>query len=403
MVMIIYYYAIEETESIIYKDIQIMNLKQNILILSCAALLTACGGGGGASDNISTAETTSVVSSTTGTGTTGITNPSNKAIQSGQITDNTTGEPLVNVKVSIGTESTITDAEGYYTLSNLTANQEVVVNFEKEGYLLGSTEINLKSFADDNTLSPNYLEFKMRSHKYSWEHESDKALFGDSIDVDAAYVDKNGNPYNGTMLAELTILDLTTVEGKTLFTGSFKGINSNGDIVQFESYGLISLLLEDNNGNALEFAKDEIGTLKFNYVSSSVNLDTIPMWYYDYDQGLWVEEGYAELQADGTYKGEISHLGTWALNKPLEEDPGLYRGRIIDENGAPVGDVRVYATGKNWVSSDLTTDENGVFELKVIPGEDFELTAYDYQDKFGASYNNTIAAVASGDVVEDRG
>ncbi|HIQ26995.1 MAG TPA: hypothetical protein EYH42_00665, partial [Sulfurovum sp.] len=63
-----------------------MNLKQNILILSCAALLTACGGGGGASDNISTA----------GTGTTGITNPSNKAIQSGQITDNTTGEPLVN-------------------------------------------------------------------------------------------------------------------------------------------------------------------------------------------------------------------------------------------------------------------------------------------------------------------
>jgi len=85
----------------------------------------------------------------------------------------------------------------------------------------------------------------------------------------------------------------------------------------------------------------------------------------------------------------------------LEEDPGIYRGRIIDENGVPIGDVRVYAVGENWVSSDLTTDENGIFELKVIPGDDFELTAYDYQDKYGASYNNTIAAIASGDVVEN--
>ncbi len=380
------------------------NLKTIGTLTVTIFFLTACGGGGGSTTLDVTSNGTTVSTETTAsTITTSTSSLSTKAIHSGQIIDNTTGDPIADVKVSIGDTVTTTDTEGYYTLSNLTANKEVVVNFEKEGYLLGSTEINLKLFSDDNTLSPNYLEYKMRTHKYRWEHESDKALFGGSIDIDAAYVDKNGKPYNGTMSAELTILDLTTVEGKTLFTGSFKGINSNGDIVQFESYGFISLLLEDNNGNALEFSKDEIGTLKFNDVPSSVNLDTIPMWYYDYDQGLWVEEGYAQLQEDGTYKGEISRLGTWALNKPLEEDPGIYRGRIIDENGAPVGDVRVYATGENWVSSDLTTDENGVFELKVIPGEDFELTAYDYQDKFGASYNNTIVAVASGDVVEDRG
>ena len=361
-----------------------MNLKQNILILSCAALLSGCGGGTGSSTN-------------------GITNPSNKAIQSGQITDNTTGEPLVNVKVSIGNESTTTDVEGYYTLSNLTANKEVVVNFEKEGYLLGSTEIKLKALSDDNKVSPNHIEFTMHVQDYTWEQESTKEIASPRISINAftAYNYMNGNPFNGSTVVSLTILDNNEQALLTNFPGGFKGINTNGSLVQFKSYGLINIEVKDINGDILQLAQEETATLVFKQESSSEKLDTIPMWYYDYDQGLWVEEGYAQLQEDGTYKGEISHLGTWALNKPLEEDPGIYRGRIIDENGTPVGDVRVYAIGKNWVSSDLTTDENGIFELKVIPGDDFELTAYDYQDKFGASYNNTIAAVASGDVVED--
>ena len=57
----------------------------------------------------------------------------------------------------------------------------------------------------------------------------------------------------------------------------------------------------------------------------------IPLWFYDYLQGLWIEEGYAELQTDGTYKGEISHPGTWSLNQPIENAPGIYRGHIINE------------------------------------------------------------------------
>ena len=361
------------------------HIKQSILILSLATLFAGCGGGG----STSTSTSTSTLA------------PASKAVQQGQVTDHATGKPMASVKVSIGEYTTTTDENGFYTLSDLTANEEVVINFEKEGYLLGSTQIQLKAVSDDNTVSPNYLEYAMHAHKYRWDYESTEGINGRSIMIDASYVDIDGNPYSGTISAELTVLDLATDEGKALFSGSFKGINSNGDIVQFESYGLTSILLEDSNGSTLSFANGETGTLIFNKISSSENANIIPLWYYDYNQGLWFEEGYAELQEDGTYKGEISHLGTWSLNKPLEDDPGIYRGRIIDKNNAPIGNVRVYAVGENWVSSDLTTDENGIFELKVIPDENFELTAYDYQNKYGASYNDTIAAIASGDVVEN--
>ena len=362
-----------------------------LLLVMLVTLLTGCGGGSGSVSSLDTS--TSTLNST----------PVAKTVHEGQVKDSLTGKGLENVKVSIGDSNTTTNINGYYTFSDLTPSDEVVVNFEKEGYLLGSTNIQLKSLSGDNTTASNYLEYTMRAHNYQWDYDStggvDNAYV--TIDTSVSYIDSTGNTYNGTISAELTILDIATDEGKTLFSGSFKGINSNSDIVQFTSYGLSSIQLKDNNGNVLSFSNGATATLIFNSISSSENPDTIPLWYYDYDQGLWFEKGYAQLQDDGTYKGEISHPGTWSLNIPLEEDPGIYIGRIIDIDGKPIGDVRVYAVGENWVSSDLTTNENGVFELHVIPDEPFELTAYDYENKYGASYNGSIAAISSGDVVED--
>ena len=353
-------------------------------------LLTGCGGGGSVGSYGSSSDTSTSTAVT-------------KAIHEGQVKDSITRNGLPDVKVSIGDSTTRTDENGYYIFSDLTPSDEVVVNFEKEGYLLGSTKIQLKSLSGDNTTASNYLEYTMRAHNYQWDYDNTGEIDNAYLNIDASvsYSDLEGNPYTGTISAELTILDIATDEGKSLFSGSFKGINSNGDIVLFESYGLISIQLKDNNANTLSFANGETGTLTFDKISSQEAADTIPLWYYDYDQGLWFEEGYAELKEDGTYRGEISHLGTWSLNIPLEEDPGIYIGRIIDVNGAPIGDVRVYAVGENWVSSDLTTNENGVFELHVIPDESFELTAYDYENKYAASYDRSIAAISSGDVVED--
>jgi len=387
-------------------------IKQSVLILSFATFVAGCGGG---SSSTSTGTNTSTSTPTVATESTEApiteaptpplltTAPTAKAVHSGQVKDDSTGEGLANVTVSLGESTTTTDAEGFYTFSNLTVSEEAVVNFEKEGYLLGSTQIQLKSLLGDDTASSNYLEYAMHTNDYQWDYNSSDEIDGAHIMIDASvsYRDINGKSYNGTNTAKLIYFDITSDEGKAAFPGAFKGINSNGTLVQFDTYGLISILLEDSNGDRLRLAEGETAALRFDKVSSLEKPETLPLWYYNYDQGLWLEDGHAQLQEDGTYKGEISHLGTWSLNRPLEDDPGIYLGRIIDENGSPIGNVRVYAVGENWISSDLTTDENGIFELKVIPGESFELTAYDYQNKYGASYNGTIAAITSGDVVEN--
>jgi hypothetical protein len=316
----------------------------------------------------------------------------------GILKDSTTGVALANVEVSVGGCTTTTNEQGFYTLQNIAVNERAVVNFKKEGYLLGSTHIQIK------TDSSNYLEYGMHAHDHQWNYDSTEEIFGSHIAVDAsaAYIDTEGKPYSGIITANLTILDTTTNEGKELFPGAFKGINTNGTMIQFDSYGLITIYLNDSNGNRLNLADGETATLGFDAVSSLEEQSTIPLWYYDYEQGLWFEEGYAELQADGTYRGDISHLGTWSLNRPIENAPGTYRGRIVFEDGTPAKDVRIYAIGANWIGTDLSTDSDGTFEIEVIPDSNFQLKAYNYKDKYEAVYAGTIQAITSGEIVEDR-
>ncbi len=366
-------------------------ITKSVLILSLTAILTGCGGGGGTTSSTATTTASSTAVAT--------------AIQKGQVTDSITGTGLENVKVSIGSAITTTDASGYYSFSDLTASEEATVNFKKEGYLLGSTQIQLKSLSEDNTPSPNYLEFNM--HAYSddwkngrqWSYESQDGASGGAVEIPAdATVDTNGKLYSGTVSARWVLKDVNTEEGRNAFPGAFKGINSNGVTVPFVSYALTIVELKDTDGNVLDVSENI--TLILDSVTGT-STDTIPLWYYDYDQGLWIEEGYAERQTDGSYRAEISHAGTWSLSQPLSEEVGIYRGHIINEDGSPMSNVRIHALGTNWISSDLSTDENGLFELEVIPGSSFTLAAYDYKNMFGATYNNAIAAITSGDVVEE--
>jgi len=396
----------------------ISNIKNTFAFTTALLLFTACGGGGGSTGPANTTASGNSLAISSGTTTEGstITEGSTKTpestsfgktVQKGQVKDSRTGNGLANVKVTIGKSTTITDENGFYAFTDITRSEETVVNFEKEGYLIGSTHIQLKSLSGDDTISPNYLEYSMSAYSNAWDngrkwtYESQNGATGGAVEVPAGAIHKDaaGNVYNGTVSARWVFKDTMTAEGRDAFPGNFKGINSNGVHVPFVSYGLTSLDLEDESGASLSIS--EHITLVLPSVTGTTQ-DTLPLWYYDYAQGLWFEDGYAERQTDGTYRANISHIGTWSLSQPIEEEVGIYRGSIIDKDGSPLSNVRVKAIGDNWMSNDLSTDENGIFEIEVIPSSSFKLAAYDYKNKFGAKYNGIIAAITSGDIVEEQ-
>ncbi len=335
--------------------------------------------------------------------------PQGQVVHRGQVKDSSSGKGLTNVKVTVGGSTTTSNKNGFYTLSDLSEKEEAVVNFEKEGYLLGSARIQIKELSGDNTISPNYLEYSMHAYSNAWNNgrkwsynSQNGAARGaaGAVEVPAGAIHKDaaGNVYKGTVSARWVFKDTMTAEGRDAFPGDFKGINANGVLVPFLPYGLASLELKNKSGTSLNVS-EPITLVLPSLKGTRANI--IPLWYYDYAQGLWMEEGYAERQSNGKYHADISHPGTWSLSQPIDEEVGIYRDRIISEDGSPMSDIRVYAVGKNWIGSDLSTDEDGIFEIEVMPNSSFRLKAYDYKNKFNANYNGIIKAIASGEIVEN--
>ena len=344
-------------------------------------LLTGCGGGSGDS-SIQTVETA----------------PASKAVQQGEVKDSSSGIGLANVEVSIGSHTTTTDAQGFYELKDITASDKAVVTFKHESYYQNSEIIAIKGYSNGTTLSPNYLEVTLDKYDDSQNDDSqNEKLWSENFGIEipgGIYTDEEGNDYSGNVIAEVAYEDISTEKGRDVFPGAYEGKNSNDVIVPFVSYGFMVIDLKDENGTALSISDDIVLTF---HTAIGATEDIIPLWYYDYAQGVWIEEGYATL-ADGKYEGTVSHPGTWSLSQPIEDASGIYTDRIVYPDGTPVKDLRVHAIGKNWIRSDLSTDENGKFEIEVIPGEDFKLKAYHYEDKYDAEFNGIISAVTSGEI-----
>jgi len=328
------------------------------------------------------------------------------AVQTGRVTDSKSGKPLAGVEVSIGGCMTTTDENGFYTLKNIAESNRAVINFKHDGYYENSKVILIKHYSTGTEkVSPNYLEYAIDSIDTkkvidSQMHNTISAGVNANVELDAGIVtDADGEVYDGRMIVKLAYGNPFNQKDKFAFPGLYEGKNENGETILFASYGYMSIALEDESGHSLGLADDMIVTFP---ATGGIDAESIPIWYYDYSKGEWIEEGYAVRQQDGTYKGAVSRTGTWSINMPLEEAPGIYRAHVIYESGNPVKDARVEAVGPNWIQSDLTTDAEGLFEIKVIPDEDFGLRAYNYKWKYGAVYNGRIEAIESGDIVEDR-
>lgn len=331
---------------------------------------------------------------------------SGPAIQEGQILDSMSKLPLQGVQVTLDGCTATTDENGTYILSNIPEKSRAVVNFEYEGYYKNSAVIAVEQYSTDTTvLSPNHLVYELDT--YDKTESFDSALEKTVEAQTGAFARFNNDSYNttsgelytGSVSVSLAYENTYTNHGKLAFPGEYKGENSAGSIVPLVSYGYMSVEIEDNNKNALSL--NTPGIVNFPAISQ-LSASSVALWYYDYGRGLWIEEGVATRQTDGSYSAQISHSGTWSLSTASLDQPGGYRATMVYDNGNPVKDARVSAIGSNWIQTDLTTDANGVFEIPVIPGEAFTLSSYNYKWKWAAESSIVISPIASGEIIEDR-
>ncbi|WP_025652298.1 MULTISPECIES: carboxypeptidase-like regulatory domain-containing protein [Psychrobacter] len=307
---------------------------------------------------------------------------------SGTIKD-ANGSPVVGAEVKIGKSAVTTDSSGAYSLSLDKLKSDAVILVRKTGYLTMAREFKVapkRSHKLDITLTADQVTNAFATSAGI----SELQVSGAKISIPANSIIKaDGSSYTGTVNIAANYYNPDSIAGAQSFAQPFAGQNSDGsqqtDLV---TVGVIDVKLTDPaTGAALNLKKGTQATLVYPKVSTDQNLPSIPLWYYDEEQTVWVKEGVATRQTDGSYKGQVSHFTLWNLDIPIGEYYALLEGCVIDaKTKKPYvkDDFAGQITGRGSFFSAGGADSEGKFSIKVPFNTPLTLSSHPYSVTFNA-------------------
>ena len=341
----------------------------SISMLAAALSLTACGSDSDSDDNTTTLPDVVEQQQTI----------------SGIITD-AIGSPLNGAVVTIGNQSVITSSKGAYSAKLTDPKSKTVALIKKTGYLTTAREIVVlpkQSYKLDVALSADQVTTAFASSA----GVNQLLVSGAKISIPAnAIVNADGSIYIGTVNIAANYYNPDSLAGARSFAQPFAGQDADGsDRTDLVTVGVIDVKLTDSaTGAELDLKKGTTATLVYPEVSTDQDLPSIPLWYYDEVQTIWVKDGNAVRQADGSYKGEVSHFTLWNLDIPVNEYYALLEGCIIDATTKlpyTKGDFIGRIKGRGFFNSG-GADAKGKFSIKVPFNTPLLLSPSNYSVKF---------------------
>jgi len=311
----------------------------------------------------------------------------------GVITDSF-GEFIADANVIVGDYVTFTNEEGVFEFQDiLLAEDGAYVRVEKEGYFNGS-----RSFSTKLNETP-HVKIELISKELIDQVDSEvggTVSFGNSVVKlpAGAYQLSDGTNFSGEVEVYATYLDPTKPETFRQMPGELSGINLDGELKALESYGMIGVELISSSGEYLNLPEGTEAEIRMKVPSSLLGGApvSIPLWHFDEVNGVWVEEGGANLVGD-TYVGQVNHFSFWNCDEPF--DFVDLRGFVLVEGEDLVGaEIKI---------TDLTSGtcrygvsgERGFFKGKVPEGRDLLLQVFNLCG--GVIYDQPLGAL-----IEDK-
>jgi hypothetical protein len=294
----------------------------------------------------------------------------------GSVSDAATGAGMADVQVSAGGQTTLTVANGAYTLPVGTGTQ--VVSFNKAGYA-EQTKVNtdLANAGDSSFVNASMLAFA-QSTVLSGTAAQTVTVAGSSAAV-ALPADglrrADGSAAEGAVTVNLTPINpaanINTMPGSlvTLVSGAAAPI---------ESFGALNVTITDASGAPLNLRSGQSATIRIPAVSRGAALPaTIPLFHFNTTTGQWVQEGTATLAGSGAsayYEGTVTHFSTWNADRIVETV--FINSCVVNASGTAVVGARVSSEGVNYVgSSSALSDALGNFRIAVKTNSRVALTA----------------------------
>jgi hypothetical protein len=173
-----------------------------------------------------------------------------------------------------------------------------------------------------------------------------------------------GAAYTGIVTISSSYFNPETLRGLQGFAAPYTG-SDGGNQSSLISVGVIEAKFSAADGSALEMTNAAAATLTFPPTGNSGTLTTVPLWYYDEAAKIWVREGEAARQADGSYVGTVRHFTVWNADIRVT-NPATIKGCFRNAQGQPVSPVFARVTGIGWSASG-GAGADGNFEIRNAP------------------------------------
>jgi len=238
------------------------------------------------------------------------------------------GNPVIGASVQYKFEETITDDFGYYLLENVeVSSKHASLQVTKPGYFDGSRTFRTQDVGTlfhQTTLVPLGVPLSFTGGSGTVTNNLVSIDFPENSVKD----ELTGELYSGKV--DVYVKHIGTDEFS--MPGDLTAINENDELEILHSYGMVFVEMYAENGRKLNVADGMTANMTYEIPQDllSTSPETIKMWWYDYDTGVWREGGEATREGS-RWVGEVSHFSCW--NFDLNVPSVIVTGQIVQSNG----------------------------------------------------------------------
>ena len=283
------------------------------------------------------------------------------------------GKPIQGATIAIGDQIVTSNEDGTFFFTQITLTGDDYLQVEKPGYFKGSRRFN--------TIA-SHTQFLQITLMPQEEVGSFSGAQSATVSIDAkskltfpdhAVTRADGSAYNGTVhvLASPIYGDDPQLSQK--MPGALTGLDQSGTKVVLGSFGMLAVELQADNGEILQVASGKTVEMQLSIPNTQLGHapSTIPLWYFDEVQGIWVQEGEATKQGN-VYVAQLPHFSFW--NCDIPNTLVNWEARYIYPDGRPAQNTLVCLTILNIKDQRCSnTDANGVVSGFVPANEAMEL------------------------------
>jgi len=267
------------------------------------------------------------------------------------------GIPLENAQVSIGSQFTTTDENGVFMINNATVYEKLgYVRAERIGYINGSRSVIPTN--GPNVVNIILLRKEVTQTVSSGTVETVNLGNGASVTLEGMYSKADGSSYSGDVYVSLHHLNPSDESIRNEMPGMLFGQDSQNNPSMLQTYGMLSVELTGTAGEELNISTGSTAsiTMPLDGTMAANAPSQIPLWWFDEDNGYWVEEGQATLQGN-SYVGNVPHFSFW--NCDVSAGAVDLCITTFDQNQNPVEGIYAEINTQNYGTRGGVSNANG--------------------------------------------